>query len=234
MPNSNPTIKPLLHFLRTPTPRGITGGGKNADGIRNELLAKRQKYLSRRVDEIYKSDVDELEFSGIIHLIAKMDENSLSPSWTPDDIFSEAQGCRIVCPAYKGFLIEANRDQLPTLSKKITSPKNDRERVDISRIDSIAVFDAPETMRGETVESIWNSDKSYDEHKSFNIWLKPFKNIQARKSLSKKLKETLTSSEVQFGPPEFELSENGKLDEIQSITTLFRYRLCKFLCIYQQ
>lgn len=150
------------------------------------------------------ADIDNLTFSGVVHLIAKMDEDSLSPSWTPTDIFDSRSDCRIVAPAYKGFLVEIERSKLKKLATHLSSTNKTNDMVDISRISSIAAFDSTETLRGASEKDFWESLPSEGNDRTLNIWLKPFKSQPARKALAQKLKLALSKTNCTLGHPEFE------------------------------
>lgn len=217
---SRPLINPVLKLLKSPAPKTVPGGGKSVKGIKQGLLKSKRAVLSKRAGEIDGSDIKHITFSGVTHLIAKMDEDSLSPSWTPTDLFDSRLGSRIVAPAYKGFLVEIERDKLSTLSKQINSSIKTNDMVDISRIASLDAFDEMETLRGMPPESLWKSLPSEGDFKSVNVWLKPFNNELARKDLAKRLKIIISESECIFGHPEFNDpientdSKNSDLDRI--------------------
>ena len=80
------TLNPVLSLLMDPTPKAVTGGGKNANGIAFSRLDSQQKLLSENLKSI-QEDSSLVEHSGKIHLLVKMFEDSLAPSWTPNDLF---------------------------------------------------------------------------------------------------------------------------------------------------
>jgi hypothetical protein len=211
---NRPVVNPVLKLLKSPIPKTVPGGGKNAKGIKVDLLDSKRAQLSKSVKTINKADIDDLTFSGVVHLIAKMDEDSLSPSWTPTDIFDSRSNCRIVAPAYKGFLVEIERDKLEVLSSHLSSTKKTNDMVDISRISSIAAFDASETLRGASEKDFWESLPSEGTDKVLNIWLKPFKNQLARKKLVERIKSSISETNCTLGHPEFENAWGEAIGEI--------------------
>lgn len=198
---AKPTINPILNFLKKPTPKGVTGGGKNANGIKKESLQEKRDRLSRQIQSIDSRDLNNVTFSGITHLIAKMDDDALSPTWTPTDLFDSRVGCRLISPGYKGFIIEISREKLKDLRSHITNSKNIKDQVDISRVSKIDIFDDLETCRGFSPEELWSE---ISEAGSANIWLKPFKNESARKALAFKIKKILKEENYILGHPEYD------------------------------
>lgn len=207
--SDRPVVNPILNFLKSPTPKTVTGGGKNEKGIKSTDLISKKSYLSAAVKDIDRGDIDKTIFAGKTHIIAKMDEDSLSPSWTPTDLFDSRVGSRIVAPAYKGFLVEIDRSKLKELSNHIQSTRKIKDLVDISRIRSITPFDTNETLRGSTVDDTWENLPIDNGHKTFNIWLKPFKNLSSRNELAEKIKSTLSAVDCSLGHPDFEIRLQG-------------------------
>lgn len=198
---AKPDINPVVKFLKKPTPRGISGGGKNAKGIKETSLQLKRESLSNHVKQIDSRDLSHITFSGITHLIAKMDDDALSPTWTPTDLFDSRLGCRIISPGYKGFIIEVARERLKDLFKHIKTSNNVKDKVDISRISKIDIFDEIETSRGLDSESLWLAVSTAG---TANIWLKPFKNKSARTALATKIKGLLNGSAYGLGYPEYD------------------------------
>ncbi|MFJ2463181.1 S8 family serine peptidase [Pseudomonas sp. NPDC087615] len=210
-----PVKNPVLRLLKSPTPKTVSGGGKNQKGIKLNSLENKRRALSAKVAKIDKSDLSRITFSGMTHIIAKMDDDSLSPSWTPTDVFDSRAGCRIVAPAYKGFLIEVNRESLSELSRHLKSSKKTNDMVDISRISSIDPFDESETLRGLNIQNQWDELPEDGNSKVINVWLKPFKNLNARKELAAKLEEVLSDIDCNLGHPEFDFSsDNSNRDKL--------------------
>lgn len=206
---SRPVVNPVLRLLKSPTPKTVSGGGKNHKGIKMNALEEKRKSLSSKVEKIYKSDISEVTFSGMTHIIAKMDDDSLSPSWTPTDVFDSRSGCRIIAPAYKGFLVEINRESLSDLSRHLKTSKKTNDMVDISRISSIDLFDETQTLRGLELKNLWDELPKEGNSKIINVWIKPFKSVSARQELSSKLEKLLSEIDCSFGHPEFDLDSNG-------------------------
>lgn len=127
--NRKKILNPILSFLVEPTPKAVTGGGKSAKGIAWARLESQQKSLSANLKAI-QEDNGLVEHSGKIHLLVKMFDDSLAPSWTPNDLFETNSSTRIVSPAYNGFLVETSKDRIPEIIKKINVASTDRVKVD--------------------------------------------------------------------------------------------------------
>lgn len=203
-----PIINPVLSLLKEPVPEGITGRGKDAKGIKHQTLQSKRESLSKYLKIINSRNLEHITFSGFTHLLAKMDDDALSPTWTPTDLFDSKAGCRLVSPAYEGFIIEIARNKISDLIKRIISSSDVKDQVDISRISQIEVFDEIETLRGVDHEKTWSAVKSAG---SVNIWLKPFKNINARKALADKLKKLLNDGSYQLGHPQYDSPPSGDI-----------------------
>lgn len=215
-----PVVNPVLRLLKSPTPKTVSGGGKNQKGIKTSTLGEKRTILSSKVDKINKSDISQVTFSGMTHIIAKMDDDSLSPSWTPTDVFDSRAGCRIIAPAYKGFLIEINTESLPELSRQLKTSKKINDMVDISRISTIELFDETHTLRGLSIQKQWDELPEEGNTKIINIWIKPFKSIGARKELSKKLEKILSEIDYSLGHPEFDFHiSSSKQNTTQNAAT---------------
>lgn len=218
MPKS-PTINPVVTFLKKPTPKGVTGGGKNAKGIKKESLQEKRDRLSNHIKTIDSRDLNSVTFSGFTHLIAKMDDDALSPTWTPTDLFDSRVGCRLISPGYKGFIIEISREKLKDLRQHIKNSKNIKDQVDISRISTIEIFDESETIRGLSPDELWSE---VSDAGSANIWLKPFKNISARKALAVKIKKMLRDENYILGHPEYDSPPSADIMTYNAIDELVK------------
>ncbi|MBS0969132.1 S8 family serine peptidase [Nissabacter archeti] len=198
--NRKPTINPILSFLEKPTPKGITGGGKNATGINWSRLDAQKKVLSENLNSI-QNDKEIISHSGKIHLLVKMFDDSLAPSWTPNDLFETNTLTRIVSPAYKGFLVETSKEKLKDIVKRITSAQTDKIKVDISRLKSIKGFGKEEVLRNKNQSDSFNESSTLENQ--FNVWLLPFHDSNARISVVNDLKSLVKDGTLSFGDHKF-------------------------------
>ncbi|WP_221179277.1 S8 family serine peptidase [Pseudomonas frederiksbergensis] len=131
-----------------------------------------------------------------------MFDDSHAPSWTPKDIFSSEFGCRIVATAFDGYLIEANIDSLELMAKHIKTATSIVDKVDISRIQSVKLFDASETLRNKNIDGLWIDDASGTPHQ-FVFWLLPFTDATARQSVAREILELYIEKKIIFGDESF-------------------------------
>lgn len=196
--NGKATINPILSFLEKPVPKGVTGGGKNADGISWSRLEAQQESLSENLKDI-QSDKELIPHSGKIHLLVKMFDDSLAPSWTPNDLFETNSLTRIVSPAYKGFLVETTKAKLDDVINRIKSAQTDKIKVDISRLKSISGFGKKEILRKN--DDLFDVNEKTE--KEFNVWLLPFHDPNARISVANELKSLVKDGTLEFGDQKF-------------------------------
>lgn len=200
--NGTPLINPVLNFLRKPAPSAIKGGGKNEKDVRqNRLLAQRAK-LSEAFDSFSKQVGEIKTHANKTHLVVRMFSDSHASTWTPKDIFSSNYGCRIVAPAFDGYLLESDVKAFDVISKRLKTAKNIVERVDISRVESVSLFNAFETFRGKTAEEFWGAEGQGD-CKQFSFWLLPFSSEEARLSVVSDLLELYRKKKISFGDERF-------------------------------
>ncbi|MGV8887074.1 MAG: hypothetical protein ACOH2P_03205 [Pseudomonas sp.] len=177
--NGNKPINPILTFLKKPAPAAIKGGGKGEKDIRQNRLASQRKKLSESF-ESFIAQADKIKtHDNKTHIIVRMFSDSHASTWTPKDIFSSDVGCRIVAPAFDGYLIESDVNSFERMSKRLKSAKSIVDRVDISRVESVNLFDTAETFRGKSVEELWKTE-SNESSKQFSFWLLPFSQESAR------------------------------------------------------
>lgn len=204
--NSKKVLNPLLSFLEDPTPKSVNGGGKNANGILWARLDIQKEALSESLDSI-RQDKTIIAHAGKIHLLIKMFNDSLAPSWTPTDLFETNPYTRLVSPAYNGFLVETSKDKIPEIIKKIKGASNDRIKVDISRLESIKAFDRSEVLRGRSLSEL----EFNDQDNQFNVWLLPFHDPNARFSVAEELEELVDEDVITFGESVYDnIFEEGK------------------------
>ena len=192
--NSKKVLNPLLSYLEDPTPKAINGGGKNADGIQWARLDFQKEALSESLNSIRENKAI-VAHAGKIHLLIKMFDDSLAPSWTPTDLFETNPFTRLISPAYNGFLVETSKDKIPEIIKKIKNASNDRVNVDVSRLESIKAFDRNAVLRGKSLSEF----DFKDEDSQFNIWLLPFHDPDARFSVAEELEDLVDEDVITFG-----------------------------------
>ncbi len=157
-PRDQPLLYPVLSLQMDPALRDPPGRGKGIGSIVKERLRQQQDVLASETRDIYEHRTELPTYSGLTHLAVRMfTEDSLAPTHTPDDLFSQRHGCRLVAPLPGGYLIEADVEQLPRLLHAIEYPIGYAVQADISRVSSLEQFDAKRRLRGRSVNELWNS-----------------------------------------------------------------------------
>ncbi|MFP3341465.1 S8 family peptidase [Halomonas sp. SIMBA_159] len=199
--NKRDYVNPILTFLREPKPKSITGGGKSASNIVGARLEKQRKSLAKSLDKIGNSKV--VSRAGKSHLIVRMFEDSNAPSYTPADLFNENIGCKIVAPSYDGYMLEVEVEAFKKIAKKIRTSASIKEKVDISRVESIKPFSSADVLRGRELSKFWSDDGS-DEH-LFNLWLVPFNSQEARDQVAKEVLAFYNQEDISFGDKKYDI-----------------------------
>lgn len=221
-----PLVNPVLRFMREPSPATVPGGGKSAKGIVVARLQLQQEKLSNEVLKI--ADARKIVHSGMTHLIARMFDDSHAPSWTPSDIFGSDSGCRIVAPAYDGYLIEISTEKFSSLASNIKKCRTVNEKVDISRVSELGLFDSREALRNHDTSTLWQETEKSSSGGYFNVWLLPFTSIASRSSVKNTLLEIHKQHHLSFGDIEFYHDQKTdktqqQLDDAQLDLVLIEY-----------
>lgn len=218
--SSKKILNPVLSYLEDPTPKAINGGGKNANGIQWDRFETQKNTLTKNLKSIMRNE-SIIAYSGKIHLLVKMFDDSLAPSWTPTDLFETSLFTRLVSPAYNGFLVEASKDKIPKIIKRINEASNDRIKVDISRLESIKAFDKDAVLRGKK-ESDFDFSKNENQ---FNVWILPFYDPDARTSVVDKLECLVDDDAFTLGESVFDNIFSSKSSGVVN----FQKKLRKYL-----
>lgn len=213
---NNSILNPVLAFKSEPIPDGIQARGKDPRQIKPSIGSQRT-FLAEQLDNIAKKISPSVTFAKRTHLIAKMQSDSLAPTLTPTDIFRKTYGCEIIAPAYQGYLVEIDPDDISKLNNKIKTTKNTGDLVDISRLESISIFDEAETLRGQDVKYYWDTKRNAP-FQAFNFWLRPFKDTASRRELVKRLEQVLLETQSRAGDPEFSSSSDGISEKIPALS----------------
>jgi hypothetical protein len=110
-------------------------------------------------------------------------EDSLAPSHTPDDMFSNVTGCQLVAPCRHGYVVEAEIAALPRLAAAIQNPVSFAVQSDISRVSTVAAFSTADRLRRHSAEQLWNAAPADDDGRLFVLWLAPFHNREAQEDV---------------------------------------------------
>lgn len=197
-----PLLNPVLTFLRKPSPKPVQGGGKNEKSIVHARLGAQRSSLYKTLKDLSQKRKELKQHNGKIHILAKMFHDSHASSWTPKDIFREEYGGKVVAPAFDGYLIEADVDDLDRMAVKISNSLSIVDRVDISRVESLHLFDAQQVLRSKTVNELWPKDGK-SENVEFNFWLMPFGDMGARMSVRDELVHLYQAGALKIGDEDF-------------------------------
>jgi hypothetical protein len=186
---NKPLLNPILVLLKEPRPTAAKGGGQGEKGVFASRLSSQREYLSGAFNLLSEQRNKLKTHSGKMHIIAKMFPDSHAPSWTPSSFFEPSSGCSIVAPAYNGYLVEVDSSCFEKIASVAEKGKSVDVRTDISRIESVAHFDSKECLRNQNIDELWRDAKGKNGEHSFTIWLLPFFDAEARKSVIDELLE---------------------------------------------
>ena len=194
-----PLLKPVLHLRKEPRPERVSGGRKSADDVIEHRLVEQQKILSKTLREMNKTITYQPNFGGYVVIHADMFEDSLAPSYTPNDLFRLKHGAQLITPYHTGYLVEVQADCLDQLANQIEHRESGNELVDISRVQSVAFFNEQNATVGLTLDALWDKAPEIETGRAFIIWLMPLRNKNAQESLIQKV-SALRSETISFPP----------------------------------
>lgn len=192
-----PLLNPVLQLRIKPQPEMQRGGGKSSASIKTERLPQQQRVLSAAAGRLYANRQRLPTYGGKAHLLVRMfAEDSLAPSYTPDDLFAPLYGCQLVAPFRSGYLIEAQLDSLRILASAIQRPPSIAMQCDISRVEALTEFSPADRMRRFTPDQLWDAAPE-DEGggRLFTIWFAPFHSRTSQEDLLTQI-QTLAHEQV--------------------------------------
>lgn len=178
-----PLLNPVLRFTKDPKPEGVSGGGKNARSIMIDRLPGRRRILSRQFRALDAQAAQRPRFDGRVMLYASMFDDSLAPSYTPNDLFQATRGARLVAPYRSGYLVEVAADQLGRYASIVESTDLTKDQVDISRIETVRFFEAEDASGSSSLDEIWEDAPETVAGKAFVVWLMPLRGLDAAEHL---------------------------------------------------
>ncbi|MCR8548478.1 S8 family peptidase [Salipiger sp. P9] len=182
-----PLLNPVLRFTQDPKPKRVTGGGKSADSIIGNRLDEQREALAQAFRTMAETVVSQPSFSGQVVVYAGMFEDSLAPSYTPDDLFHPIHGARLIAPHRTGYLIEFQADQLVRLAEQIERTTRIKELVDISRVQSARFFSEENARGGRELSALWDAAPEAEDGRAFITWLMPLRSREAGEHLIQKV-----------------------------------------------
>ena len=203
---------PVLHLVSEPvsSPRSYRtrGRGKNKNKIVHARLNQQQKLLAESLQEIFDSRNKQTLFGeNYTPLCVRMFEDSIAPVHTPENLFSKGTDCKLVAPLKNGYFVESNINSIPNLIEMINGPPSYVVQYDISRVQSIHVFNKFDILRGQKLTHLWKESHSSNNGRLFSIWLSPYSEFVARIDLANKLVEIVSNSQ------HFKILEHSKLSQ---------------------
>ena len=216
-----PLLNPVLRFTQDPKPKRVSGGGKSVDSIIGDRLDEQRKALAKAFRTMAKTAADQPSFSGQVVVYVAMFEDSLAPSYTPDDLFNPIYGARLITPHRTGYLIQMQADNLARLAGQIKRTQRVKELVDISRVQSAGFFIEQNATAGRSVDALWDKAPETKTGRAFITWLMPLRNREAEEDLIQKV-TTLRDQAISSPPP---MLEEVRSDLDSSIPALMRRSL---------
>jgi hypothetical protein len=182
--HDRPLLNPVLRLKMEAQPKTPRGGGKGRQSVVQERLAGQQQVLARETRALYRGREVLPSFGGRTHILVRMfAEDSLAPSHTPNDLFSPVNGCQLVAPYRGGYVVEAEVDALPNLTRAIQEPLSFGVQADISRVEWLGAYGPEERLRRKSLGDLWNAAPAEDGGRLFVVWLAPFRNRDAQENV---------------------------------------------------
>ncbi|EXL07915.1 S8 family serine peptidase [Aquamicrobium defluvii] len=178
-----PLLNPVLRFTKDPRPEGITGGGKNAYGIKQDRIAVQRRVLSKQFATLSEAAYQTPRFNGHAIVYASMFEDSLAPTWTPSDLFQPDRGARLIGPYRTGYLVEFDSDELAEYARLVRNTEATRDQVDISRVESVRFFADADAAGLRSLDELWDEAPETDGGRAFVMWLMPLADRDAAEHL---------------------------------------------------
>ena len=185
---------PVLSLISKPRQKGIQGGGKGKESIKNSRLAKQRQALSQQLNSIHKN-APTVAVTGYVTIVIKMFSDSLAPSYAPKDLFWSGYNANLIAPFKDGYLAEISVPALTEISELVKSTNKIKELVDISRIETIELLGATHVFgKRKPTEMFDRSLKAIVDKKKFGeflIWLVPFTSKKLRTDSVKSIVDSI-------------------------------------------
>ena len=199
--DTRPVLNPVLRFTKDPSPRGVTGRGKDAHAIKEARLDKQRRRLAAELNNLAALAVDQPKFAGESVIYASMFDDSLAPTYLPKDLFAREFGARILAPFRSGYLIQLPAGRLSELAAFVGYASRPAALVDISRVETIRFFDEEDASGSLSADEAWAAAPRVNGGRAFMVWLMPLRGNEAAEALLR-LVEGLRG-EFLLPPPSF-------------------------------
>ncbi len=178
-----PLLNPVLRFNKEPKPEGISGGGKNAGGIKTERLPEQRRALAAQFTGLAAQAAARPRFDGRVVLYAAMFDDSLAPTWTPSDLFHFDRDARLVAPFRAGYLVEIAASSLAGFARLVERTDLAKDQVDISRVEKVRFFEDEDAAGASSLDAIWEMAPETETGRAFVVWLMPLLGREAAEQL---------------------------------------------------
>lgn len=196
---ARPLLNPVLRFTKEPSPKRVTGGGKNANAIQGFRLGTQRTRLAREFRAMAATAPDAPRFNGRVVLYAAMFDDSLAPSYTPKDFLSPERGARLLAPFRSGYLVEVETAWLPRVAAAAEAADRIVDMVDLSRIQSVRFFDETDTSGLRNLDEAWAAAPKLRGGRAFLAWFMPLHDDEAAEALLDRL-EALRDGIIEAPP----------------------------------
>lgn len=187
--DDRPLLNPVLRLKMDAKPEVPTGGGKGRLSVVTERLSGQQKALAASTRNLFQKREALPTYGGRAHLLVQMFPDSLAPSHTPDDLFSDVHGAQLVAPFHNGYVVEVETKSLPRLTAAIERGQNFGIQADTSRVQKISPFSQEDRLRKRSIDELWNAAPADDDGRLFVVWFAPFRNREAQEDVLEKISE---------------------------------------------
>ena len=211
-----PLLNPVLRFTQDPKPKRVSGGGKSAESIIGDRLDEQRKALAKAFQRMAETAADQPSFRGQVVVYAVMFEDSLAPSYTPDDLFNPMYGAQLITPHRAGYLVQIQADQLGRLAGQIEHTQHVKELVDISRVQRAGFFSEQNATAGRTLDALWDKAPENETGRAFITWLMPLRNREAGEHLLQKV-AALRDQAIFSPPPLLEKVRTGLDSDVPAV-----------------
>jgi hypothetical protein len=174
-----PLLNPVLRFTKDPKPESITGRGKSLAGIKTARLDGQRRKLSSDLMLIARDRERQPQFAGRAIVYASMFEDSLAPTWTPDDLFQPSYGARLIAPYAQGYLVEMDMRSVERFAALVANFGTVRDQVDISRVQTMRFFAPGDVLGDRAIEALWDEAPRRPQGRAFVASLMPLKDRNA-------------------------------------------------------
>jgi len=148
-----------------------------------ERLPDQRRVLSRQFRALAAQAAQRPRFDGHVVLYASMFDDSLAPSYTPNDLFQATRSARLIAPYRSGYLVEMAADQLARYASIVERSGLAKDQVDISRIESVRFFESDDASGSASLDDIWEAAPEIDAGKAFVVWLMPLRGRDAAEEM---------------------------------------------------